>query len=172
VSATAAGDDASAGDDATLRATGSPVLRAAQETDAPALAALEELVFPHPWTAAQLASELRLPTAVALAVVAPSNGRAPSGVIAFALFRRLFDEAELLRLAVLPEWRQRGLARELVEHGLARLRQLGVASAFLEVRADNATAIRFYERGGWTLTGHRARYYPDGAHARLYRRAL
>jgi [ribosomal protein S18]-alanine N-acetyltransferase len=60
----------------------------------------------------------------------------------------------------------------LVEQGLAELRAAGCATVFLEVRADNAPAIGFYERGGWHAAGRRARYYPDGVDALLYRRAL
>jgi ribosomal-protein-alanine N-acetyltransferase len=143
-----------------------------QASDAAALSVIESLVFPHPWNAVQLAAELRLPTALGVAFAAEGGAAATERVVAFALFRRLLDEAELLRLAVLPAWRRRGLAAALVEHGLAQLRATGVTSAFLEVRADNDTAIAFYERGGWAQAGRRARYYPDGADALLYRRQL
>jgi len=135
--------------------------------DAGAMAALELASFPHPWTRAQVASELAL--ASSLALVAHDADGALAGCV---LFRRLLDEAELLRLAVARERQRRGLATALVARGLDELRAAGCATAFLEVRADNAAAIGFYERGGWQFAGRRSRYYPDGVDALLYRRVL
>jgi len=146
----------------------SGLLRRAQEADAAELGRVEREVFPHPWTSAQLAAELRQPSALGLVVEEAADGDA--AIVGFALFRRLLDEAELLRLAVLPPWRRRGLGGELASHGLGLLREAGVRSVFLEVRADNEAAIRFYEQSAWRLAGRRARYYPDGADALLYRR--
>jgi len=147
-------------------AAAGPTLRGGTPADAEALAALELAVFPHPWTAPQLAHELRLPSA--LAVVA----EAAREVAGFALFRRVLDEAELLRLAVAAPLRRRGLASALVARGLALLQRAGVRSVFLEVRADNAPAIGFYEAAAWKAAGRRARYYPDGVDALLYRREI
>ncbi|HEV8240873.1 MAG TPA: ribosomal protein S18-alanine N-acetyltransferase [Thermoanaerobaculia bacterium] len=131
------------------------------------MAALELAAFPQPWNRAQLASELALASSLGLLA------RDADGVLAgYVLFRRILDEAELLRLAVSRERRRRGLATALVERGLADLRAAGCTTAFLEVRADNAPAIAFYERGGWRFAGRRSRYYPDGIDALLYRRAV
>lgn len=49
---------------------------------------------------------------------------------------------------VLPEWRGRGLAKYLVNAGLAYLRELGLAQAILEVRAANAPAVHVYQTTG------------------------
>lgn len=129
------------------------------------MAALELASFPHPWTRGQVASELALASSVAL--VAHDADGALAG---YVLFRRILDEAELLRLAVTRDRRRRGLATALVARGLDELRDAGSATAFLEVRADNAPAISFYERSGWQCEGRRRRYYPDGVDALLYRR--
>ena len=131
------------------------------------MAALELASFPHPWTRDQLASELAL--ASSLALVAHDVDGALAG---YVLFRRMFDEAELLRLAVVPRRQRAGLATALVERGLDELRAAGCATAFLEVRADNQAAIELYARNGWQPDGRRPRYYPDGVDAILYRRAL
>lgn len=143
-----------------------PRIRPAVAADAPALAALEAMAFPHPWTSLQLVSELR--QATALGWVAEDA----AGTAGYSLFRRVLDEAELLRLAVAPARRRQGLATALVEQGLAALRDGGCAAAFLEVREDNRGAISFYERSGWQRAGRRNRYYPDGTDALLFRRPL
>jgi len=131
------------------------------------MAALEPAAFPHPWSLAQLASEINGASSVGL-VAHDARG----GLTGYVLFRRILDEAELLRLAVRPEHQRLGLATALVARGLAELRADGCAVAFLEVRADNAGAICFYERTGWEAAGGRPRYYPDGTDALLYRRSV
>ncbi len=142
-----------------------PAIRRAVTADAEALAALEAIAFPQPWSRVQLLSELQLPSALGLLV------EGDAGALGYALFRRMLDEAELLRLAVAPAARRRGLASALVARGLAELGATGCQVAFLEVRRDNLEAVAFYERGGWAPAGRRPRYYPDGADALLYRRA-
>lgn len=143
------------------------VLRSAGDADAEAMAALEPTAFPHPWSRAQLAAELA--GAPSLGLVAHDATGALAG---YVLFRRVLDEAELLRLAVRGAHQRLGLATVLVSRGLAELRSTGCAVAFLEVRADNDAAIRFYERTGWEAAGRRPRYYPDDTDALLYRRTL
>jgi [ribosomal protein S18]-alanine N-acetyltransferase len=94
---------------------------------------------------------------------------AEQGVLGYALFRRVLDEAELLRLAVQPAARCRGIGRRLQEEGLQHLRRLGVRTAHLEVRCDNEAAIHIYETSGWRRHGVRRRYYRDGTDALIYR---
>lgn len=143
-----------------------PQIRPAGAADAGALAVLEAIAFPHPWSGLQLLSELRQPHALGWVAIEPE------GIVGYSLFRRVFDEAELLRLAVAPTRRRQGVATALVEQGLARLRELGCTSTFLEVREDNLAAIALYGRCGWQVDGRRRRYYPDGTDALLFRRGL
>lgn len=65
-------------------------------------------------------------------------------------------EAELLNLAVRPEARRRGVGRAL-------LALLAGRKVWLEVRASNEAAIRFYESQGFRVCGRRKGYYrnPD-----------
>ena len=79
-------------------------------------------------------------------------------------------EAELLRIAVAPEARGRGLGRALLEACQRELAEEGLAQLFLEVRPTNLAAIRLYERCGWEPCGRRPRYYSDGEDALLFQR--
>ena len=90
----------------------------------------------------------------------------------YAAFRRGAGEAELLRLAVEPPSRRRGLGRRLTLRGLDILRAEGCAACHLEVRTGNAGAIALYEGLGFDRVGVRPRYYSDGADALVLRRAL
>lgn len=62
------------------------------------------------------------------------------------------DEAEILNLAVAPEFRRRGL-------GLALIRSVKRPAVFLEVRESNAAARALYRNAGFAETGIRFGYY-------------
>jgi ribosomal protein S18 acetylase RimI-like enzyme len=91
---------------------------------------------------------------------------------AFARWSRVpaAGEAELLRIAVSPEARGRGLGRILLEACQRDLAGEGLGRLFLEVRPSNAAAIGLYRACGWTPCGRRPRYYADGEDAVLYQR--
>nr|WP_242690129.1 GNAT family N-acetyltransferase [Paracoccus fontiphilus] len=106
---------------------------------------------PRPWSAAEFAALLDSPHAFLL-----TRARG------FLLGRTVADEAELLTLAVAPETRRRGTARDLVGEFAATSRRRGASLAFLEVAADNAPAQALYRATGWRESGRRRRYYgPD-----------
>jgi ribosomal-protein-alanine N-acetyltransferase len=77
-------------------------------------------------------------------------------------------EAELLRIAVDPAHRGRGLGRVLLEACQRELGALGLNHLYLEVRVSNALAMRLYGACGWERCGLRPGYYPDGEDAALF----
>ena len=92
--------------------------------------------------------------------------------VAFARWSRVpaAGEAELLRIAVDPAHRGRGLGRRLLEAAQRDLEAEGLVHLFLEVRVSNAAAIQLYRTCGWKPCGRRPGYYPDGEDAALYSR--
>lgn len=54
-------------------------------------------------------------------------------------------------LSVLPEFRRRGLAGQLMDHAEAQLRSRGCSKLNLQVRTSNAGVVAFYESRGYTL---------------------
>ena len=81
-------------------------------------------------------------------------------------------EAELLRIAVDPSARRKGLGRTLLRAAEADLRNLGIRSLHLEVRLSNTAARALYESEGWQPQGRRPRYYSDGEDAALYAKEI
>ena len=77
-------------------------------------------------------------------------------VVGFLVTRTVAaDEREILNLAVVPEFRGKGVARGLVGDALRGFR----GSVFLEVRESNAVAIEFYKSLGFKELSRRAGYY-------------
>ena len=64
-------------------------------------------------------------------------------------------ESEILNLAVAPEHRRRGVARGLVEGWLRGAN----GDVFLEVRASNEAAQKFYKSLGFQVVSVRSEYY-------------
>ncbi|MDH2325321.1 GNAT family N-acetyltransferase [Cereibacter sp. SYSU M97828] len=88
----------------------------------------------------------------------------------FLIGRAIAGEAELLTLAAHPDARGQGIGARLVAAFLARAAQ-DAETAFLEVAADNAAAIRLYVAAGFAEVGRRRGYYA-GTDAIVMRRDL
>ncbi|MDQ7031458.1 MAG: ribosomal protein S18-alanine N-acetyltransferase [Desulfonauticus sp.] len=70
-------------------------------------------------------------------------------------------EAEIWNIAVLPEYRQKGIGSYLLAKGLHFLQQKKIKKVFLEVRAGNIAAQRLYFKFHFQQVGCRRHYYPD-----------
>jgi len=62
-------------------------------------------------------------------------------------------QAKILGLAVLPEFRGRGIAKKLIAKAVSRANARGCREVFLLVREDNAAAQRLYAAIGFELRG-------------------
>lgn len=82
---------------------------------------------------------------------------------AVVLYRTHTTSARLYSLVVAPVARGRGIARALVQAAEAAATARRVRRMFLEVRCDNAAAIRLYQKLGYRLMGQLPGFYEDGA---------
>ncbi len=132
-------------------------LRAADASDALALAKAHASAFDAPWPPEAFATLMSSPGVFALAAV----NEEPVGLI---LMRAIAGEAEVLTLAVEPSHRRRGVAEALLEAALAQAAAMEAEDVFLEVAADNPAALALYRKAGFEQAGHRGGYYrrPDG----------
>ena len=128
-------------------------IRPARPADLAGLLAVERACFSDPWSPAAIAEAIQSETSVAM--VAESAGR----ILGFALARTSGPEAEILDLAVSPEFRRQGLARRLLRAVRDTARDAGVEEIFLEVRESNRAAISLYQGEGYRPVGMRHRYY-------------
>lgn len=80
---------------------------------------------------------------------------------AVVLYRQGSSRARLYSLVVAPEARGRGVGLKLLAEVEAAARLRGCTQVGLEVREDNAAAIRLYERAGFVPAGRADDYYED-----------
>ena len=80
-------------------------------------------------------------------------------VAGFVVARRAADELEILNIAVAQTARRQGAGSVLLKQAIAWGAEHGATQAHLEVRASNLTAIAFYKRHGFIVSGSRPRYY-------------
>jgi ribosomal-protein-alanine acetyltransferase len=114
-----------------------------------------------PWSVDSLSQELEIQQACQFVAEAPD-----AQIIGWCACRVIWPEAELLKIAVKKENRERGVGRSLFKHLFEELQKRKVTSLFLEVRLGNRIALDFYERHGFVHVGARPGYYsnpPDSA---------
>ena len=83
----------------------------------------------------------------------------PSNLTGYLLATIIVDEAEILSLAVSADHQKCGLGAGLLGHFLAYITQQDVKSVFLEVAADNVSALTLYLRHGFAEFGRRPSYF-------------
>ncbi len=92
---------------------------------------------------------------------------------ALVLHHAVHAIARLYSLAVAPENRGQGLARQLMLSAESASAQQQRVAMRLEVRTDNSAAIALYQQLGYKVFGHHAHYYEDDADAlRMQKRIL
>jgi [ribosomal protein S18]-alanine N-acetyltransferase len=128
-------------------------IRPAGPADAKAMLALERRAFTDPWSEASFHEALS--AAWTFGLVA-ETGR---GVAGYMIGREVAGTGEVLNLAVVPEFRRRGIAGALLEAGLAAFRRRKVHEVLLEVRESNQPALALYLSRGFHAVGQRASYY-------------
>lgn len=132
-------------------------VRPGEPGDAGALASLDSLVNPSPWTEGQFAAACAVdPASAERALVVYDGGRLQG----FAVYSRVLDEACIHNIAVHPSRQRGGLGQVLLAAVLAAAGGEGAARCYLEVRASNVAARTLYEKLGFRLDGVRRNYYP------------
>jgi [ribosomal protein S18]-alanine N-acetyltransferase len=82
------------------------------------------------------------------------------------------EKAEIVSLAVNPDYRRRGLAGALMHSTLRSLRRTGARRVSLMVRPANHAAHTFYRSFGFRRVRLARGYYEDGGDAIIMARAL
>jgi [ribosomal protein S18]-alanine N-acetyltransferase len=87
----------------------------------------------------------------------------PAHGIGFLVAQCGSPEWELENMAVLPDFRRRGVGAALLSALLGQARARRAERVLLEVRVSNRSAIRLYEQGGFRRLARRPGYYRNPA---------
>lgn len=79
--------------------------------------------------------------------------------VGYVCARLIFDEAHINNVAVLPEFRRKGLGTRLIKSLFDYGAKHGVTKFTLEVNPDNAAARSLYAKSGFKEKGVRKGYY-------------
>jgi [ribosomal protein S18]-alanine N-acetyltransferase len=87
----------------------------------------------------------------------------------FSNFKKLgfVKKGHVVSVAVLPDHRQKGIGRALVEEAIVGVKLKKSDELYLEVRCSNSEAIKLYEKIGFIIKQRLKAYYRDGEDAYL-----
>lgn len=82
-------------------------------------------------------------------------------------FKGLVKKGHIVSVAVLPQYRRKGIGEALVTKAIEGMRLYNAKQCFLEVRVTNTQAISLYKKLGFQVTRTIHGYYADGEDAYL-----
>lgn len=116
---------------------------------------IEQDLFRVPWTREGYFTFLTRNDAMFLVV--EEKGQ----ILAYCGLLMVLDEGDVTNVAVRRDRQKEGIGNFLIESLIRLAEGLGVTTIHLEVRQSNETALRLYERNGFTRDGIRKNYYEN-----------
>lgn len=143
------------------------MLREMINLDVPVLVSLEKEIYPEsPWSAAQFREELfGVPRTRKYLVATDQHKIVGYGGIAIA-----GDVADIHTLTVIPTYRRKGIATQMLHELETWAKAKGINSFMLEMREGNLEAQPLYEKHGYAVISRRDNYYAPGIHALIMRK--
>ena len=137
--------------------------------DIPVLATYEKELFPYsPWSTSQFKEEFAgIPTTRYMSVAESGNK-----VVGYCgvFLPAPGVEADILTVAVLPDFRRQGIAREFMRQIAQWSKERGASAMMLEVEQSNSAAIELYTSLGYMKISVRMDYYGPGQDAFVMRK--
>ena len=132
-------------------------LNKASDSDCIKIANLESQVFSDPWSESSVLDNAHSDNYLIMCA------KEDEDLLGYVIYMLLGEEAELLRIAVKEEARNRGIASQLLDIMVGRIADEAkeVKSLFLEVRENNVAARKLYEKTGFGEVGMRKNYYSN-----------
>ena len=123
--------------------------------DVPQVAAIERLCFSAPWNENMIISSWE--SRLSCWLIAEIDGC----VVGYVGSEAVLDSADMMNIAVAPEYRKRGIAEALIKALVEHLQQRDILFLLLEVRVSNAPAIALYNKLCFEQVGRRPKYYTN-----------
>lgn len=118
------------------------------------VAEIEKICFAHPWSEKSLKEQLKNDISHFF-VAKDMDGTA----IGYAGMQAIVGEGYVTNIAVLPQYRGRGIGSCLVKQLIDTTNDLKLDFISLEVRPSNTVAIALYEKYGFKEAGRRKNFY-------------
>lgn len=80
-------------------------------------------------------------------------------IVGYACVRIMYEEAQICNVAVMPDFRRRGIGVELINALAECALEEGCKYCELEVNTENEAAIALYKRCGFEIAGTRKNFY-------------
>ena len=141
-------------------------IREMTKSDLDGVLAIEQVSYSTPWIREHFLQEIHLHTSF------PYVALLDEMVVGYLCLMSLFEEAQILNIAVAPQQRGRGVARMLMELAVGVACERGAEVLLLEVRESNAAAIKLYEDFGFKRYFVRKGYYEGKEDALLMEKIL
>lgn len=132
---------------------GLPKYRDMTAADLGAVMAIENDIYPYPWTRGNFSDSLNAGYQCWVMHVAGE-------IIGYCVMMVGVGEVHLLNISIARRWQRRGYGRTLLGFVAQRARELGARMVLLEVRVSNTGASRLYLSSGFRAIGTRRAYYP------------
>ena len=129
------------------------MIRMATELDLQELMQIENECFSRPYSSESFLQDLRGDKVKAFVKILNEK------IVGFISLYIFLDEANLQQIAVLEDFRRKGIASELIEYSVEYLKQNKVKKFYLEVNETNFVAIKTYEKFGFKQVVTRKNYY-------------
>ena len=142
------------------------IAREWKKSDIAQIAEIEKQCFSDPWS--EQAFESSMNTPFFYGFLFEEGGQ----VCAYACEMVIFEDAEILNIAVAPSFRRRGLGKELMLALENYAKNKGAERLLLEVREGNLAARGLYEKQGFLAFGVRKNYYEDGENAIVMQKTI
>lgn len=133
-------------------------IRDATGADLEALMFIENRAHQAPWTREVFERELEIDWSYTW-LMESLKGIRPA--VALLVFWVVHDEIHILDVAVDPDYRRKGLAKQLIRALITMAGKNPISLMTLEVRASNEPAQGLYASLGFERLGRRPRYYQD-----------
>ena len=131
------------------------IIRELEKQDIEEISRIEAESFSMPWSARDF--EEMIETDYAYYYVAILDGK-PVGCVGM---RNILGEGQITNVVVDKSYRNRKIARSILEYMMKKTSEIGVYSYTLEVRPSNSAAIHLYESLGFVSEGLRKNFYEN-----------
>lgn len=132
---------------------GEIIIRGMLPNDLDQIVNIERICFSLPWSKASFENEYK--NEFAYYQCAEDSGK----IAGYMGMWRIIDECHITNVAVLPEYRNKGIAGRLIKKMVEICKCSEISAMTLEVRESNMAAINLYKKFGFFTVGKRPNYY-------------